>query len=441
MDIARRSLLQLSGGALAAAGAGKALAQSPQPAAAPVPAPAPPRTPDWARVRSQFALLPDRVDMSAMLIASHPKPVREAIERHRRGLDEQPIEYLEQNNRRLQNLARERTGAYMGLEAADVALTDSTTMGAGLVYHGLRLRPGQEVLTTHQDYYVTHESLRLASQRSGARVRRISLFDDLASTTPDSLAATVAGAIGPSTRVLALTWVHSSTGLKLPLARIAERVRAINAGRAEADRVLICVDGVHGFGNQDAGFAELGCDFFFAGCHKWLFGPRGTGVVLGSPAGWAAMSPTIPTFLDSGAYSNWISGHAPTECTGARLTPGGFKAFEHVWALAEAYWLHDWVGRSQVARRTVELSAQLKEGLAAMPHVTLVTPRSPDLSAGIVSFDVAGLGAADAVGRLREWRVLGSVAPYARPHVRLTPSIRNSPQDVDFALSAVRALA
>jgi isopenicillin-N epimerase len=75
-----------------------------------------------------------------------------------------------------------------------------------------------------------------------------------------------------------------------------------------------------------------------------------------------------------------------------------------------------------------------------MPHVTLVTPRSPDMSAGIVSFDVAGLGAADAVGRLREWRVLGSVAPYARPHVRLTPSIRNSSQDVDFALSAVRAL-
>jgi selenocysteine lyase/cysteine desulfurase len=379
--------------------------------------------------------------MSAMLIASHPKPVRESIERHRRALDEQPIEYLEEHNRRLQNLSRERVGRYMGVEPGDVALTDSTTMGAGLVYHGLRLRPGQEVLTTHQDYYVTHESLRLASQRSGATVRRIALYDDLAAVGPDQLAATVTRAIGPSTRVLALTWVHSSTGLKLPIAQISERVRAINAGRAEGDRVLVCVDGVHGFANQDIGFAELGCDFFFAGCHKWLFGPRGTGVVLGTKAGWAAMTPTIPTFLDSGAYSNWISGNAPAECTGARLTPGGFKAFEHVWALADAFWLHDMVGRAQVAQRTAELAEQLKAGLAAMPHVTLVTPRSRQLSAGIVSFDVAGMSPAQAVARLREWRVLGSVAPYARPHVRLTPSIRNSPQEVDFALSAVRALA
>ena len=438
MDLARRSLLKISGGALAAAGAANAAAAQSLPAPPPSAAP---RTADWARVRSQFALLPDRVDMSAMLIAAHPKPVREAIERHRRGLDEQPIEYLEQHNRRLQNAARERVGAYMGLGAGDVALTDSTTMGAALVYNGLHLRPGQEVLTTNQDYYVTHESLRLASQRTGARVRRISLFDDLAAVSPDQLAATIAGAIGPSTRVVALTWVHSSTGLKLPLAKIAERVRAINAGRAEGDRVLICVDGVHGFGNQETGFAELGCDFFFAGCHKWLFGPRGTGVVLGSKAGWAAMSPTIPTFLDASAYSNWISGQAPSECTGARLTPGGFKAFEHLWALGDAFWLHDWVGRAQVAQRTAELAEQMKAGLAAMPHVTLITPRSPQLSAGIVSFDVAGLGAAAAVARLREWRVLGSVAPYARPHVRLTPSIRNTPQEVDFALSAVRALA
>lgn len=185
----------------------------------------------------------------------------------------------------------------------------------------------------------------------------------------------------------------------------------------------------------------MGCDFFFAGCHKWLFGPRGTGVVIGSKAGWSALAPTIPTFLDSAAYTRWITGDPAEECTGARLSPGGFKAFEHVWALGDAFVLHNWLGRKVVADRTAELADQLKDGLAAMPHVNLSTPRSRQLSAGIVAFDVAGLSAEAAVARLREWRVLGSVAPYARPHVRLTPSIRNTPEDVDFALRAVRALA
>lgn len=450
MRIGRRDLLK--GVALAAGGGGAASAAdqapaTPTPAATPTPGPtpAPPRPGfgpgDWARVRAMFDLAPDRVDMSAMLIASHPRPVREAIERHRRELDRTPIEYLETHNRALQNLARERVGRYFGVEARDVALTDSTTMGAGLVYNGLRLRPGQEVLTTDRDYYVTHEALRLAAERNGSTVRRIALIDRAADATAYGLAGAITREIRPQTRVVALTWVHSSTGLKLPIRQISADIARINAGRQEPDRVLLCVDGVHGFGAQDVGMADLGCDFFFAGAHKWLFGPRGTGVVIGSPAGWAAMRPTIPTFLDSGAYDHWISGSPPGDCTGARLTPGGFKAFEHLWALSDAFVLHDWVGRRQVADRTAELALQLKTGLAQMPHVNLATPVSRDLSAGIVSFDVAGLSPAQAVARLREWKVLGSVAPYARPLVRLTPSIRNTPQEVDFALSAVRAMA
>src|SRR5690606_31325659 len=110
---------------------------------------------------------PGTVHMSAMLIASHPKPVREAIERHRRGLDTDPVRYLERNNNRLTTAVRKAAGAYLGIHPSHVALTDSTTMGVGLVYTSLKLKPGEEILTTHEDYYVTHESLRLAAERTG----------------------------------------------------------------------------------------------------------------------------------------------------------------------------------------------------------------------------------------------------------------------------------
>lgn len=68
---------------------------------------------------------------------------------------------------------------------------------------------------------------------------------------------------------------HSSTGLKMPVRRIADALAEINAGRSEADRVLLVVDGVHGFGVEDETVAQMGCDFFVAGTHKWIFGPRG----------------------------------------------------------------------------------------------------------------------------------------------------------------------
>jgi isopenicillin-N epimerase len=55
-------------------------------------------------------------------------------------------------------------------------------------------------------------------------------------------------AVRPKTRVVALTWVPSSTGLKIPVRRIADGLARINARQAAANRVLLCVDGMHGLG-------------------------------------------------------------------------------------------------------------------------------------------------------------------------------------------------
>jgi len=377
-----------------------------------------------------------------MLISSHPKPVREAIDEHRRGMDANPITYLHQNSRRLQQAARAAAGQYLGISGSDIALTDSTTMGVALVYNGLRLTPDHEILTTEQDYYATHEALRLASKRTGVKVRKISLYEQINGISEDQIVDRISQAITPATRVLALTWVHSSTGLKLPLRRIADALDRINANRDGADRVLFCVDGVHGFGIEDVALADLGCDFLMAGCHKWLFGPRGTGIVAGTRRGWDAVLPTIPSFIDGGTWEAWFTGTEPTgPTTGSRMTPGGYKAFEHQWALTQAFGFHQRIGKARVAERTHEHARQLKEGLAGMPHVALHTPRSDSLSAGIVSFDVQGLSPSVAVMRLRERQIIASVAPYAVPYVRLTPCLANTPEEIIAVLKEVHALA
>ena len=94
------------------------------------------------------------------------------------------------------------------------------------------------------------------------------------------MAERIRKAIGPKTRAVGVTWVHSSSGLRLPIARIAETLAQVNRSRDEKDRVLLIVDGVHGIGVEDPKITALGCDAFAAGTHKWLFGPRGTATVL-----------------------------------------------------------------------------------------------------------------------------------------------------------------
>ena len=174
-------------------------------------------------------------------------------------------------------------------------------------YHGLPLRAGDEVLTTVHDHYSTHESLRLATLRSGATLRKVALYGKPADATIDSMAEAVKQAIVPSTRVVAITWVHSSTGVKTPVRAIADVIASANASRPPDRRILLCVDGVHGLGVENVTMADLGCDFIVAGTHKWMFGPRGTGVIWGRAELWPLLRPTIPAFART-SYAEWLRG-------------------------------------------------------------------------------------------------------------------------------------
>src|SRR5215211_4280897 len=379
----------------------------------------------WAGVRAQFALRERERNFAAWYLASHPKPVRAAIERHRRGLDASPHEYVERHVE-LEGRARAAAAAYLDTKPEQIALTDSTTMGLGLLYGGIAVAPGQELVTSDHDFYATHEALRVRAARMGAKLRKIRLYARPDRASVDEIVSSVASALTPRTRVLALTWVHSSTGVKLPVRAIARLVAERNRGRSSAEHIFFCLDGVHGFGVEADTPDGLGVDFLVSGCHKWLFGPRGTGLVWGRAAAWPSARPTIPAF----------SGGSPAR----DFTPGGFHSFEHRWALAEAFRLHGGIGKARVASRIHALNRRLKDGLASMPHVTLLTPRSEALSAGIVVFDVARLSPNAVVSALGRRRIVATVTPYTPSHPRLAPGLLNTPGEVDRVLAAVRAL-
>lgn len=376
--------------------------------------------------------------MAGFLLASHPRPVADAIEMHRRGFDDDPATYLEHNAGTQERAVRKAAATYCGGAPDDVAMTDSTTMGLGTVYGGLLLRDGQEILTSAHDHLVTHIALQQRAVRSKTAINKVTLYDDPSRASADEIATRLAAAITPATRVIALTWVHSGTGVKLPIKSLSEVVARANAGRAEADRAIFFVDGVHGFGNQSERASELGCDFFVAGCHKWIFGPRGTGLVYAKPGMWGITSPTIPTF-DPMWRTEPIDKLPPV----AWMTPGGFHSFEHRWALTQAFELHEQMGLARVADRIAELNTRCKEGLAAIKRVRVVTPRARELSAGIICFDVEGKDPKLVVEELMKRNVVASYTPefYDPMHARLAPSLLTQEADVDRAVAAVAAIA
>jgi isopenicillin-N epimerase len=382
----------------------------------------------WDAVRDLFPLTREYLHFGGLYLASHPRPVSEAIDAHRRGLDENPVLYVGQHGGSAEATVLREAAAYLGASPADIALTDSTTMGLGLLFNGIRLRPDQDIVTTTHDFSATHRALTAASARSGASLRYVRLYDTASTATADEMVSALMAAIRPDTRIVAVTWVHSSTGLKLPIREISDALSALNAGRHDGDQALLCVDGVHALGVEDFTVGSLGVDFLVAGCHKWLFGPRGTGLVWGDPGAWPAVSQIVPSF----------SGGATP---GAEMTPGGFHSFEHRWALDRAFALHQEIGKVRVSARIQELNSQLKDGLATMPHVTLHTPRDPAMSAGLACFDVAGFSPAGVVARLLDRKIVATTTPYSPTYARLAAGLMNDSHDVDTVLREVRALA
>ncbi|WP_374603091.1 aminotransferase class V-fold PLP-dependent enzyme [Arenimonas sp.] len=403
--------------------------------------PAMPDLSNWDIVRAQFMLDPAYRHFSSFYIASHPAPVRDALEGYRRALDANPLLTVEHgmfgsDEQHLPSAVARDVAAYFGGRPEDICLVRSTTEGLALVYHGLPLQAGDEVLCTTHDHYAHHESIRLATQRAGATMRKIALHDDAAKASTDEMIARLKAAIGPKTRVVGLTWVHSSSGLRLPIREIAAALGEL------PQSVLLVVDGVHGLGSADEDIPSTGVDYFVAGTHKWIFAPRGTGIVWSDAAGWARLRPVVPSFTDIESYEAWAGDRDPqTPNNAGRMSPGGFHAFEHQWAMGAAFRMHSTMGRRRVAERIAAMNSQLKEGLAGLPKVRLHTPMSPALSAGVVAFEVEGLTPQQVVQQLLERGFLASVSPYAVAYARLAPSLVNTAEEVDQALAAMRQVA
>src|SRR5579862_3677036 len=205
------------------------------------------------KVRGQFEIEKDLIPLNAMLVASPPKVVRRAIERHRAGLNADPAGYLliEHPNNGPWNRFTERplhvadrAATYLGLRGylksnkllgKDViAQTSSTTMGLGLLANGIHARPGQEVLMTEHDFFSWQESWQIRCQRTGLGFRQIRLYKDGSYAAAAAVQA-VASEIRDNTRVVALTWVHSHTGVKLPIDQIGEVIRQVNGNRKPDD--------------------------------------------------------------------------------------------------------------------------------------------------------------------------------------------------------------
>ena len=220
-----------------------------------------------------------------------------------------------------------------------------------------------------------------------------------------------------------------------------DAIAEANKSRGPADRILLIVDGVHGFGVEDEPAAALGCDFFAAGTHKWIFGPRGTGIVWGRRDAWAQVQPTVPVLRGRPRTTAWMDGRDPGPTPRARGSRPAASTPTSTCGRCPPPSRSTARSAARASRPASEaLNTRIKDGLAAAARGQAPHAAGPRLSAGLVAFEVAGRTPEDVVKRPRRAAHRRLDQPLQSDLRPAAGSLLNTPEEVDTAVRAVREL-
>jgi selenocysteine lyase/cysteine desulfurase len=238
----------------------------------------------------------------------------------------------------LRDRQRAAYAALLGAEAADVALTTSASDGMVRVLEGLRLGPGDEVLTAPDEHPGLLGPLGTLRDRTGIEVRTAP-FERLHEQ------------VGPRTRLVACSHVSWITGTVRP-----EGLAALG------DDVPVLLDGAQGVGAIGVDVEALGCAFYAGAGQKWLCGPVGTGMLWIDPAWAERVAPLGMTYMNLAEPSSALDS-APQP--GARRHDTPALSTETSAAAVAAHDTLAAAGWDAVHTRAVTLAAELVSRLEA----------------------------------------------------------------------------
>lgn len=223
----------------------------------------------WAVVRAAFDADRTLVNLNNGGVSPSPRLVQDALRRDQACANEAPAYAMWSVLEPEVEAVRAGLAALLGCDAEEIAITRNACESLETVLFGFDLRPGDEVLTTNQDYPRTLAALRQRERREGIVVRAISF-----PVPPPSAADLVdrfRRAITPRTRVLLVSHMSYLTGQIFPVAEICRMGR--EAG------IEVVVDGAHALAQLPFRRDDLGCDYYGATLHKWVMAPHGTGLL------------------------------------------------------------------------------------------------------------------------------------------------------------------
>lgn len=235
-----------------------------------------------------FQLAPHLIHLNHGSYGAVPKVVRDEQDRWRAQIESNPTGFfrdeLPAELRRLAGVAAQ----YFGGKPEDWVFCENATAAVNSVLASFGLREGDEIVTTSHAYGAVLKAMRIWAQRFGAEVvvAQIPVIVE----SEEQVIQAIAKSFSDRTKLLIVDHITSATAMIFPVARIA--------AAAKARGIAVLVDGAHMPGHLPLDAAAIGADWYTGNAHKWLFAPKGCGLLWTAPQ---RQAQTLPVVLSHGA--------------------------------------------------------------------------------------------------------------------------------------------
>ncbi len=361
-----------------------------------------------------FAFAPGLAYLQTGSLGPTPRPVMERAIAVWQELELNPTLYGYGTLKKAMDEVRAKAARFLGCQTEELVLTKCTTEGMNWVAQGLTLTAGDRVLTTDQE----HPGGRVCWDHVG---RRQGVVLDIVAIPPgendaQAIVDRFARAITPRTRVLSFSHLLSSTGLRMPVAELSALARSRGC--------IAVVDGAQAVGGVAVDVKALGCHAYATSGHKWLLGPKGTGLLYLSEE----LGKTVdPIALQGGrqAYS------ASSGVCSIPSVLGLDAAIDYVTAL----------GIARIEQENLALGARLHAALQGVPKVRVVSaPPGPLASPNLTYRLPDAIDSATLQATLREkHNIQVKVVPgnWLNGH-RISTHLFNSGEEVDKLVAVLK---
>jgi isopenicillin-N epimerase len=350
----------------------------------------------WREIQQAFTLDRSLINLNNGGVSPSPRIVQEAMRRYLELSNEAPVYTMWQLLEPQIESVRRRLASSFGCDPEEMAITRNASEALEICILGLDLKPGDEVLTTNQDY-----PRMLTTWRQRDRFRK---------------------AITPKTRVILVCHITNLTGQIFPVKEICR------TGRERGIEVI--VDGAHAFAHFPFTLADLDCDYYGTSLHKWLLAPHGTGFLYVRKAKIEKLWPMMAAPPEMNANVRKFE------------EIGTHPAANHN-AIAEALTFHEGIGIERKAARLRYLKDRWARRLEKQEGVRILTSFDPAMSCGLANVSVEGADPVKLAAQLWDRRRI-IVTPIVHAEfrgLRVTPNVYTTLAEVDiFAEEMERAI-